>query len=78
MLNRDDIKALLVLVISIALIVVAVRFFIYLLPFIIVGLLILLAYDSYKSKKFFWQRNGSEKKENNIKEAQVLKEKNND
>ncbi len=73
-LNREDIKYLLKVVIFIALFVVAIRFFIYLLPFIIIALLVMLAYDSYKRNNGFpWK-----KKDNGIKEAEIIKEKKND
>lgn len=72
-LTREDVKNLLVLVIGIALIVIAIRFFIYILPFIIVALVIWLIYDSYKKNKD--KPNKGDKK---IKEAQVIKEKNNE
>ena len=66
--SRDDVKSLLVLLIFVALIVVAVRFIIYLLPFIIVALLVYLVYDSVKRKK----RNTAD---NTVKEAEVIEEK---
>ena len=66
--SRDDVKSLLVLLIFVALIVVAVRFIIYLLPFIIVALLVYLVYDSVTRKK----RNTTD---NTVKEAEVIEEK---
>ncbi len=66
--SRDDVKSLLVLLIFVALIVVAVRFIIYLLPFIIVALLVYLVYDSVTRKK----RNTAD---NTVKEAEVIEEK---
>ena len=47
-LTREDVKNLLVLVIAVALIVVAIKFFIYILPVIIIALVAWLIYDSYK------------------------------
>ena len=44
--TRDDVKNLLVLVIGIALIIIAIRFFIYILPFIIVALIAWLVFNS--------------------------------
>lgn len=71
-MNRDDIKFLLKVVISIALIVVAIRFFIYLLPFIIIGLLIMLVYDSYKRNNGFpWKKKNSNF---DIEEAEIIEE----
>lgn len=70
--TRDDVKSLLVLVICIALIVVAIRFFIYLLPVIIIALVLWLVYDSYKRNM------KTNQKDKSIKEAQVIREKRND
>ena len=73
-LKREDIKYLLKVAIFVALFVIAIRFVIYLLPVIIIALLVMLVYDSYK------RNNGSpwKKKNNNgIKEAEIIKEKKN-
>lgn len=72
-MKRDDIKLFLVLAIGILLIIVAIRFFIAILPVIILVLVGLLIYDSYK------RRNSNpvvKKKNNEIKEAEIIKEKN--
>ena len=72
-LNREDIKYLLKVAIFIALFVVAIRFFIYLLPFIFIALVVMLIYDSYK-------RNQGNKKENSdkkIPDAEVISERKN-
>lgn len=75
-MNREDIKYLLKVVIFIALFVVALRFFIYLLPFIILALIGMLLYDSYKRNNgFSWNKN---RKDKSIKEAEIIKEKKND
>ena len=78
-MTRDDIKTLLTIVLSIALIVVAVRFFFYMLPVIVLLLVGLLLYDSYKNKTFIWKDKGTDKKskKDNIKEAEVISEKKN-
>ena len=65
--NREDIKNLLVIVIFIALIVIAVRFIIELLPLIIVALIGLLVYDSVKKR--------GKNSKNDIKDAEVIEEK---
>lgn len=67
-LIKEDIKYLLRVAIVIALFIVAVRFFIYLLPFIIVGLVIMLIYDNYKKKK------KSDKKQEKIQDAEIISE----
>lgn len=78
MFTKDDVKAIVALVIIVALIVVAVKFIIYLLPVIILLILGLFLYDSYKNKKFFWEEGKNKKKDKKVKEAQVISEKNND
>ncbi len=74
-MKREDIKLLLELAIGIFLIIITVKFFIKLLPLIIIVLVGLLIYDSY-------QRRGKNtvprKKEKSVKEAEIVKEKNND
>ena len=65
-LSREDIKYLLKVVIFVALIVLAIRFFIYILPLIILALVIMLLYDFYERKK----------KESNIKKADEKDRKN--
>lgn len=72
-MKREDIKLYLELAIGILLIILAVRFFIALLPFIIVLLIGLLVYDSYKKNK---KNPVVKKKDNNVKEAEIIKEKN--
>ena len=72
-MKREDIKLYLEIAIGILLIVIAIKFVIELLPIIIIALIGLLVYDSYKKKK------GSpvtEKKEKDVKEAEIIKEKN--
>ena len=74
-MKREDIKLYLELAIGIALIIIAIKFFIQLLPVIIVVLIGLLIYDSYK------KQNGTivaKKKEKKVKEAEIIKEKNNE
>ena len=71
-MKREDIEFWLIIAIGIILLVVAIKFFIAILPLIVVVLIGLLIYDSYKKRK-----NGS-KKDDGIKEAKILKEKNND
>ncbi len=72
-MKREDIKLLIVLAIGIILIIAAVRFFIAILPFIVVLLIGLLIYDSIKKQK---KNPVTKKKEKGIKEAEIIKEKN--
>ena len=74
-LTREDIINLLKLVIAIALIIVAIRFFINILPFIIVILVIMLVYDSLKKNDNLpWKK---KKEKDGIVEAEIIKEKKN-
>ena len=72
-LKREDIKLYLVLAIFIMLAIIAIKFFIKLLPLIIVGLITLLVYDSYKKQA---GKPVTKKKDKGIKEAEIIKEKN--
>ena len=72
-MKREDIKRFLAIAIIILLAIIAIKFFIAILPVIIIGLIILLIYDSYKRR----QKNPLVKKhDNGIKEAEIIKEKN--
>ena len=71
-MKREDITYLLKVAIFIALFVVAIRFFIYLLPVIILALIGMLIYDSYKKSGGF-----KKEKKNNIVEAEIIREKKN-
>lgn len=72
-MKREDILYLLKIAIFIALFIVAIRFFIYLLPFIIVGLIIMLAYDYYKKNN-----RDDNKKDKGVMDAKIIKEKKDD
>lgn len=74
-MKREDIKLYLELAIGIFLIILAIKFFIQLLPLIIVVLIGLLIYDSYKRGKVNPIKKSKEKK---VKEAEIIKEKNNE
>ena len=74
-LTRDDILTLLKLVIIIALIIVAVRFFIAILPILILVLVCMLVYDSLKKNgNLPWKK---KKKKDGIVEAEIISEKKN-
>ena len=72
-MKREDIKLYLELAIGILLIILAFKFFIKLLPLIIVVLICLLVYDSYKRQN---KNPVAKKKNKDIKEAEIVKEKN--
>ena len=72
-MKREDIEFWLVVVIGIALIILAIKFFIALLPVIIIGLIALLIYDSYKKRNTNVPTKKNDKK---VKEAEIIKEKN--
>ena len=72
-MKREDIKLYLELAIGILLIILAFKFFIKLLPLIIVVLICLLVYDSYKKQN---KNQVTKKKDKGIKEAEIVKEKN--
>ena len=73
-MKREDIKLCLELAIGILLIIVAVKFFIKMLPVIVVALIALLIYDSYKRSKS--TKPVVKKRNKDIKEAEIIKEKN--
>lgn len=72
-MKSEDIKTYLVLAIGILLIIVAIKFFIKLLPLIILALIGLLFYDSYKKQQ---KKPVVKKKNKDVKEAEIIKEKN--
>jgi hypothetical protein len=72
-MKREDIKLYLELAIGLLLIIIAIKFFIKLLPLIIVLLIGLLIYDSYKKQK---KNPVTKSKNKDVKEAEIIKEKN--
>lgn len=72
-MKREDILFYLKIAIGIILIIFAVKFFIAILPLIVVVLIGLLIYDSYKKQK---KNPVAKKKEKDVKEAEIIKEKN--
>lgn len=72
-MKREDIKLFLELAIGILLIILAIKFFIAILPIIIIVLIVLLVYDSYKRQK---GNSLTKKKDDGVKEAKIIKEKN--
>ena len=71
-MTREDIKMMLCVAIGIALIIIAIKFFVKLLPYIIIAFILMLVYDSYKRYKFRKRR-----EKNDVEEAVIIKEKNN-
>lgn len=72
-MKREDIQLYLIIAIGILLIVAAFKFFIKLLPLIVVILIGLLIYDSVKRQK---KNPVTKKKNKDVKEAEIIKEKN--
>ena len=75
-MNRDDIKLCLEIAIGIFLIIVVFKVVKWLLPFIIIALIALLIYDSYKRNKSNLPVKKKKDKKNNVREAEIIKEKN--
>lgn len=75
-MNKDDIKLYLYLAIGILLIIITVKLFIKALPFIIIALIALLVYDSYKRRNSNKPTVKKKDKKSDIKEAEIIKEKN--
>ena len=72
-MKREEILFWLKVAIGILLIIIAFKFFISLLPLVIVVLLGLLIYDSYKAIN---RKPVTKKKNKDVKEAEIIKEKN--
>ncbi len=69
---KEDITYLLKVALFIALFVITIKFIAFLLPFIIIFLVIMFFYDAYKKGKS--KKNKVSKKENFIKEAEIINE----
>ena len=74
-MKREDILFWLSVAILVMLGIMAIKFFIKLLPLIVIVLIGLLVYDSYQKQK---SKPVAKKKDNGVKEATIIKEKNND
>lgn len=72
-MKREDILFWLSVAVLIMLGIIAIKFFIKLLPLIIIVLIGLLVYDSYKKQK---GNPVAKKKNKDVKEAEIIKEKN--
>ncbi len=75
-MKREDIKLCLYLAIGILLIILTVKLFIKALPIIIIALIALLVYDSYKRYNSNKPAVKKKDKKSDIKEAEIIKEKN--
>ena len=73
--TREDILILLKLMIFIALIIIAIKFFIKLLPIIIVLLIAMIIYDSIKRNKNIVKKENHN--DDGIVEAEIIKERKN-
>ncbi len=74
-LNREDIVTLLKITIAIALLIIAIKFFLNYLPIIIIVLLLMLVYDSLKKNDNLpWKKKNNK---DNVVEAEIIKEKKN-
>lgn len=72
-MKREDILFWLSVAILVMLGIMAINFFIKLLPLIVLILIGLLVYDSYKKRK---GNHVTKKKNKDVKEAEIIKEKN--
>ena len=75
-MKREDIKLCLELAIGLLLIIISFKVIKWLLPFIIVALIVLLIYDSYKRDKSKLPTVNKKNNKNDIREAEILEEKN--
>ena len=84
-MKNEDLKSIIRLLIVVVFIVLAVKFFIYLLPLIAIVALVYFAYDFYKKTrdKAVEKVNNSTgknsgKKKHHVQEAEIVREKNSD
>ena len=76
-MKKDDLKYIIMLIIFIAIIVLIVKFIVWLLPYALVLLGLYILYVLFiKVKDRSIELNKSDKKKDNIKEAEIVKEKN--
>lgn len=73
-LTREDIILFLKIAISIALIIVAVKFFINILPLIILLLIIILLVDSFMKSDYMKAKRKEKAEQNRIREAEIIAE----
>ena len=77
-MKKDDLKYIIMLIIFIAIIVLIVKFIVWLLPYalVLLGLYILYVFYIKVKNRSIVLNNESNKKKDNIKEAEIIKEKN--
>ena len=76
-MKKDDLKYIIMLLIFIAIIVLIIKFIVWLLPYALVLLGLYILYVLFiKVKDRSIELNKSDKKKDNIKEAEIVKEKN--
>ncbi len=73
-LTREDIILFLKIAISIALIVIAVKFFINMLPLIILLLIIILLVDSFMKSDYMKEKRKEKAERNRIRDAEIIEE----
>ena len=74
-LTRDDLLLFLKIAVAIALLIVAVKFFINMLPLIIVLLIIILLVDSFMKSDYMKKKKKEKTERNRIKDAEIIEEK---
>jgi len=74
-LTRDDIVLFLKIAISIALIIVAIKFFINMLPLIILLLIIVLLVDSFMKSDYMKEKRKEKAEKNKVMDAEIIEEK---
>jgi Ca2+/Na+ antiporter len=77
-MKKDDLKYIITLIIFIAIIVLIIKFIVWLLPYALVlfGLYILYVFFIKVKNRSIELNKNDNKKEDNIKEAEIVKEKN--
>ena len=77
-MKKDDLKYIIMLIIFIAIIVLIIKFIVWLLPYalVLLGLYILYVFYIKVKNRSIVLNNDSNKKKDNIKEAEIVNEKN--
>ena len=77
-MKKDDLKYIITLIIFIAIIVLIIKFIVWLLPYalVLLGLYILYVFFIKVKNRSIVLNKDSNKKKDNIKEAEIIKEKN--
>ena len=77
-MKKDDLKYIITLIIFIAIIVLIIKFIVWLLPYalVLLGLYILYVFFIKVKNRSIVLNKDSNKKKDNVKEAEIIKEKN--